>query len=432
MTHDWKLLLVCLVGIPTAVAAQQVELTGRPPGVEPLENHNSTGFPAPTTTPGQPIETRPPELASDTPAFPGQTRAPFRATVSFTTTTLTNKLTLPWSVAFLPSGKMLVTEKQGALRIVDAKGAISEPIKNVPAVHYAGQVGLLDVALDRHFATNHRIFLSYSEDVADDKTNIAIARAQLNEKRRELSDVTVIFRAAPAVPKGVGANQGGRIAIAEDGSLFVTIGDRSRSPPWEMAQRLDTHLGKIIHITPDGAPGPGNPFVRQPGALPEIWSIGHRSEEGLAFAPDGKLWETEHGPRGGDELNLIEGGKNYGWPIITHAIDYPGELINNGLTEKDGMEQPRYYWDPVIAPSGLAFYKGRLFPQWKDSVFVGALRGTMLDRLTLKDGKVLDEEPLLFDLKSRIRDVRIGPEGAVYVLTDDGLFLKLTPNFKVG
>jgi len=427
MKLAWNVLIAYLLTVSAVFAADPFELTGRPPGAEALQNRNSTGFPAPATTPGEPIETRPPELQTDKPAFPGQTRAPYRATVPFTTTIITDQLKSPWSLAFLPDGKMLITEKSGALRIVDAKGVISEPVKNVPAVHYAGQVGLLDVALDRHFVSNHRIFFTYSEDIADGKTNIAVARATLNERKGELSDVKVIFRAYPAVPKAVGANQGGRIAIGKDGSLFVTIGDRSRSPPWEVAQRLDTHLGKIIHITPEGAPGAGNPFIGKTGALPEIWSIGHRSEEGLAFAPDGKLWETENGPRGGDELNLIEAGKNYGWPVISHAIDYPGELIDNGLTEKAGMEQPRYYWDPVIAPSGLAFYKGNLFPQWKSSVFVGALRGTMLDRLTLKSGKVVDEEPLLYDLKSRVRDVRIGPEGAVYVLTDDGKFLKLTP-----
>jgi glucose/arabinose dehydrogenase len=421
------LLLAGLIAAPLAFAADPFELTGRPPGAPRLPGANSTGFPAPQMTPGKPIETRPPELEIDQPVFPGQTRAPYRATVPFTATMITDKLKAPWSLAFLPGGKMLITEKPGALRIVDAKGTISEPVKNVPAVHYAGQVGLLDVALDKSFATNHRIFFSYSEDVADDKTNIAIAQAILDEAKGELSGVKVIFRAFPAVPKGVGANQGGRLAVAADGSLFMTVGDRSSSPPWEVAQRLDTHLGKIIHITADGAPGPGNPFVGKAGALPEIWTVGHRSEEGLAFDAGGKLWEIEHGPRGGDELNLIEGGKNYGWPIISHSIDYPGQLINNGLTQKAGMEQPRYYWDPVIAPSGLVFYNADLFPQWKGSVFVGALRGSMLDRLTLKDNKVVDEEPMLLDLKSRVRDVRVGPEGALYVLTDDGKFLKLTP-----
>lgn len=240
--------------------------------------------------------------------------------------------------------------------------------------------------------------------------------------------------------KRLGGKTGGRIAIAPDGSLFVTIGDRSDSPPWDVAQRWDTDLGKIIHITADGAPAPNNPFLGKPGVLPEIWAIGTRSQEGLAFDPKtGRLWEIEHGPRGGDELNIIERGKNYGWPVITHGIDYPGTAIGEGITHKDGLEEPVYYWDPVIAPSGLAFYTGALFPQWQGSVFVGGLRGMMLDRLTIVNDKVVAEEPLLTDLNARIRDVRVGPDGAVYVLTDSGTsgmsystphtskLLKLTP-----
>jgi glucose/arabinose dehydrogenase len=222
--------------------------------------------------------------------------------------------------------------------------------------------------------------------------------------------------------------------------LFVTIGDRSDSPPWDVAQRLDTDLGKIIHITADGAPAPGNPFIGKSGALPEIWALGTRSQEGLAFDPKtGRLWEIEHGPRGGDELNIIEKGKNYGWPLVAHGIDYPGTAIGEGVTHKAGMDEPVYYWDPVIAPSGLAFYNADLFPQWKGSVFVGGLRAMTLDRLTIVNDKVVAEEPLLTDLHARIRDVRVGPDGAVYVLTDSGTgtvspntpptskLLKLTP-----
>jgi glucose/arabinose dehydrogenase len=313
------------------------------------------------------------------------------------------------------------------MRIRDVEGALSEPLSGVPTVLAVGQVGLLDVALDVRYADNHRIFFSYSEPVGESYSNIAIASARLDG--RALKDVKVIFRAKPALPaRLLSSNSGGRIAIGRDGNLFMTVGDRSKSPPWDMAQRLDTDLGKMIHITPDGDPAPGNPFIGKAGALPEIWSIGHRSEEGLAIDPaTGRLWETEHGARGGDELNTPEAGKNYGWPVITHGIDYPGQPIGEGIVQKEGMEQAHYYWDPVIAPSGLAFYTGNLFPQWKGSVFVGALRGQMLDRLTLVGDKVVAEEPLLVDLHSRIRDVRIGTEGAVYVLSDDGKLLKLTP-----
>jgi glucose/arabinose dehydrogenase len=426
----WLLTTVGLVvmSCTVAFADEPIEPTGRPPGVEPLASQNSRGFPAPNLTPGQPIETRPPELSTDKPAFPGQTRAPYRPTIPYKVTTLTDKLQKPWSLAFLPTGKILVTEKTGAMRLVDSAGALSAPISGLPPINYIGQVGLLDVALDPNFSANHRIFFSFSEPVGENDSNIAIAHAVLDEQALKLSDVTVIFRAKPAMPKqALASNAGGRIAIAKDGTLFAVIGDRSKSPPWTVAQRLDVHLGKIIHITLDGAPAPDNPFLGQAGALPEIWTLGHRSEEGLAFDSLGRLWENEHGPRGGDELNLVEAGKNYGWPLINHGLDYPGKVIGDGQTEKEGLEQPRYYWDPVIAPSGLAFYDGSLFPEWKGSVFIGALRGQMLDRLTISGTSVVDEEPLLVDLHARIRDVRIGPEGAVYVLTDDTRLLKLTP-----
>lgn len=385
------------------------------------------GVPGVALVPGRPVETRPPELDTDHPAFPGQTRAPYRRTAGYRVTVLTDKLKEPWSLAFLPDGTMLVTEKPGRMRLVTPEGGLSRPLSGVPAVNYLGQVGLLDVALDKDFKTNGRIFFSFSELLPGDRSNIAIASARLDEKRLLLEDVRVLFRARPALPRDQMPNEGGRLAIAKDGSIFATIGDRSGSPPWDVAQKLDTDLGKIIHIEPDGRPAPDNPFLDRRGALPEIWSLGHRSEIALVFAPDGRLWENENGPRGGDELNLIERGKNYGWPLITHGIDYPGEKIDGGLTEKAGLEQPRYYWDPVIAPSGMAFYDAELFPEWKGSVLIGGLRGERLDRLTVSGDRVLDEEPLLLELHARIRDVRVGPDGAVYVLTDDTRLLKLTP-----
>ncbi|HTK35932.1 MAG TPA: PQQ-dependent sugar dehydrogenase [Caulobacteraceae bacterium] len=410
--------------VPTLAAAQPPPSQTPPPPPPVAANRI---FPTPVMVPGQPIETRPPELSTDKPAFPGQTRAPYRPTAPYQVTVLTDQLKAPWALAFLPDSKMLVTERAGAMRIVDGKGTLSAPLGGVPKVSFQGQVGLLDVVVDPKFGTNHRIFFMYCEPVGQGDSQIVVARATLDQAAGTLKDLKVIFRAKPALPESENINAGGRIAVARDGNLFAIIGDRSRSPPWDRAQQLDTHLGKMVHITPDGAPVPGNPFASTPGALPEIWSLGHRSEEGLAFDPQGRLWETEHGPRGGDELNLILPGKNYGWPVIVHGIDYPGEKINGGLTEKAGMEQPRYYWDPVIAPSGLAFYNAGLFPQWKGSVLVGALRGVMLDRLTLSGDKVVDEEPLLVDWKNRIRDVRVGPEGAVYVLTDQGRLMKLTP-----
>ena len=420
-------LRLCAMALPFALAAQTPppapaqSAPFRPP-------QRIRPFPTPLTVEGQTFESRPPEKADDKPAFPGQTRAPYHATAPFSVTVLTDKLDYPWSLAFLPDGKILLTEKPGAMRILSPDGTLSGPLSGVPAVSFIGQVGLLDLALSPKFASDHRVFFTYSELAGEANSNIVVARGRLDEAAGALRDVTVIFRAKPDLPRTRSANQGGRIAIARDGNLFVTIGDRSQSPPWDMAQKLDNDLGKIIRITPDGAPAPGNPFIGKPGALPEIWSYGHRSEEGLTINPEtGELWETEHGPRGGDEINTPEAGKNYGWPVIVHGIDYPGDTIGKGITVHEGMEQPLYYWDPVIAPSGLAFYAGSLFPQWKNSLFVGALRGQMLDRLTLSGRKVVTEEPLLVDQHSRIRDVRMGPEGAVYVLTDDGKLLKLTP-----
>jgi glucose/arabinose dehydrogenase len=436
----WQLLtgagVTCLAILSASLAAQaqpapnpaQIgDPTGTPPGIAPMQNRNSTGFPTPRTMPGEPVETRMPEKLDDHPVFPGQTRAPYKASVPITVTTLTDKLKSPWSLAFLPDGNMLITEKGGTLRISDPEGSLSEPLTGVPKVLATGQVGLLDVALDPHFADNHRIFLSYSEPVGESYSNIAIASARLDG--HALTDVKPIFRAKPALPaRALSANSGGRIAIDRDGNLFATIGDRSKSPPWLMAQQLDTDLGKMIHITPNGDPAPNNPFIGKTGVLPEIWSSGHRSEEGLTVDPaTGRLWEVEDGPRGGDELNTPEAGKNYGWPVITHAIDYPGETIGEGIVEQPGMEQPHYYWDPVIAPSGLVIYHGKMFPQWEGNALIGALRGQMLDRVEIKDDKVVAEEPLLVDQHQRIRDVRIGPEGAVYVISDEGKLMKITP-----
>ena len=432
------------LGILVGLTLIPATLPGQTPPSATAPNGSAAGLPRPALVEGRPIEMRPTEKKDNAPAFPEQTRAPYHATAPFKVTTLIDNLHAPWSLAFLPDGKILVTERlPGTMRILDTNGALSDPLAGVSVVASATakDIGLLDVVLDPGFASNHRIFFSFFDFVDGTDSNTNVARARLDEATAALTDVTVIFRAQPAMPsKRLGGKTGGRIAIGRDGNLFMTTGDRSDSPPWDVAQRLDNHLGKIIHITPDGAPAPDNPFIGKPGVLPEIWAYGVRSPEGLTFDPGtGRLWQVDHGPRGGDELNIIERGKNYGWPVIVHGIDYPGNAIGEGITHKEGMEEPVYYWDPVIAPSGLAFYNGDLFPQWKNSVFVGGLRGMMLDRLTLANDKVVAEEPLLIDLRARIREVRVGPDGAVYVLTDSGTgsmspntpptsrLLKLTP-----
>jgi glucose/arabinose dehydrogenase len=416
---------------------------GAPPAAQPARSKNDVPLYAQLTwrrEEGKPIETRWPEKQDDAPDFPGQTRAPYHASVPYKVSVITDKLVRPWALQFLPDGKMLITQRQGQMVIVDSAGAISE-LKNVPEVVWGGgQGGLLDVALDRNFAGNRRIFFSYDEPAGPQKnvgngaqSRIVVASARLDEAGAALADVKVIFRSRPAISVNLyPTKQGSRIAIDREDNLYVTIGDRDSTklqpPAWNVSQDLSTHLGKIIKITADGLPAPGNPFIGQPDALPEIWATGVRSQEGLVFDDKGRLWEVEDGPRGGDELNIIEKGKNYGWPVVTHGVDYPGWVVNMGATHHSGMVDPRYYWDPTIAPSGLTFYHGNLFPAWKGSLLVGALRGTMLDRLTLSsDDKVVSEEPLLTELHQRIRDVRVGPDGALYVLTDTNSLLKITP-----
>lgn len=413
-THLITALCVCAI-LLSAVNAQTPRSQTAP---------EDTGSSTPAMTDGRPIERRPPEKSDDKPAFPEQTRAPYHASAPFRVTTLIDNLPAPWSLAFLPDPILLTERLPGSIRILDSKGVLSEPVAGVAALASpaAKDIGLLDVVLDPHFATNHQIFFTFYDFVDGTNSNTYVAKGQLDEAKYALTNAKVIFRSQPAMPsKRLGGKTGGRIAIAPDGSLFVTIGDSSDSPPWDVAQKLDNDLGKIIRITPEGAPAPDNPFIGKSGVLPEIWAYGTRSQEGLAFDPmTGRLWETEHGPRGGDELNIIKKGKNYGWPVIVHGIDYPGTAIGQGITHKEGMEEPVYYWDPVIAPSGLAFYTATLFPQWQGSVFVGGLRSMMLDRLTIVNDKVVAEEPLLTELHTRIRDVRVGPDGAVYVLTDSG------------
>jgi glucose/arabinose dehydrogenase len=380
------------------------------------------------TIEGEPVDRRKPELDTDHPVFAGQTRAPYHKTVDVAVTPIATGLDVPWAVEQLPSGRFLITEKAGRLRIVNKDGSTLHTITaGMPPVYFRGQAGLLDVALDRDVATNHRIFFTYVRVVDADTSALSVDSAILNEDAGTIASVTNIFQTAPFTNRAV-SQMGSRIAIdPKDGTLFVAVGDRSTGDPIPMqAQQTDNYLGKVIHITPEGKPAPGNPSI----GLPASWTMGHRTPQGLAFGPDGRLWEVEHGPRGGDELNLIEKGKNYGWPVIVHGINYPGTKIGEAIVEKAGLEQPRYYWDPIIAPSSLEFYRGNLFPQWKSSVLVGALSGQAIFRLELgKDDKVVNEEPLLMDLGARIRDVRVFTDGAVYVLTEcaNGKLLKVTP-----
>jgi len=376
---------------------------------------------------GPPEETAPPNVPSQTPAFQGQSRAPRLSTATiFRVATVASGLEDPWSLAFLPDGAMLVSERPGRLRIVTAKGAVSAPAAGAPKVASGGQLGLFGLALDPDFKANHRIYFAYAEPRAGG-SGLSVARAVLDEAAApRLTDLKVIFRAEPA-QKG-SANIGGRLAFAPDGTLFVTVGDRFTAR--DLAQALDNDLGKVVRITTEGAAPRDNPFAGRPGARPEIFSLGHRNGEALAVNPwTHEMWSVEHGARGGDEVNVIRRGRNYGWPVITYGEDYSGRPIGAGITQQAGMEQPLYYWDPVIAPSGMAFYDADLFPAWKGSLFVGGLAGERLSRLTLKGERVVGEEWLLTEQHERIRDVVVGPEGAIYLLTDNprGRVLKLVP-----
>ena len=341
--------------------------------------------------------------------------------------TVARGLVNPWALAFLPDGAMLVTERPGRMRIVTSQGQVSPPLEGVPDIWASGQGGLLDVVTDKSFAQNKTIYFCFAER-ADGSGRTAIARARLDDGKGRLNDVKVIFRQQG--PLSSGNHYGCRIVQADDGNLFATLGEHFTYR--DSAQSLGDHLGKVIRIAPDGSVPSGNPFAGRADARPEIWSYGHRNGQGLAINPaSGELWEIEHGPRGGDEVNVIAKGKNYGWPVIGYGVDYSGAKIHDS-TSKDGMEQPIKYWVPSIAPSGMAFYSGTLFPKWSGSLFTGALRGAMLVRLTLNGNTVTSEERLLQDLKERIRDVRQGPDGALWLLTDSsaGRILRVAPSAK--
>ncbi|MGE5802906.1 MAG: PQQ-dependent sugar dehydrogenase [Gemmatimonadota bacterium] len=336
--------------------------------------------------------------------------------------TLTDDLDHPWGLAFLPDGRMLVTERVGRLRIVAANGTLSAPIAGVPEVDADGQGGLLDVALAPDFAQSRTIYLSFAEPGEGGGSGTSVARARLGENR--LDNVQVIFRQEPKVRGG--AHFGSRLVFARDGTLFITTGDRQNRP---FVQDLSKLQGKVIRIRPDGTIPPDNPFVNRAGARPEIWSYGHRNMQGAALHPEtGQLWTVEHGARGGDELNAPKAGKNYGWPVITYGIDYSGARIGEGQ-RKEGMEQPVHYWDPSIAPSGLMFYTGDKFPNWKGNAFVGALGFQLVARLELDGERVRAEERLLEGFGQRIRAVVQGPDGYIYLLTDDddGRIVRLEP-----
>jgi aldose sugar dehydrogenase len=375
-----------------------------------------------------PIHSRAPNVPEFKAAFAEQTRAPERRSKqAFEVAVFASGIRSGWAFEFMPDGRILLSEKSGELRIIGSDGRRSPPISGLPPVDSGGQGGLLDVALDPDFATNSTIYWSFAEPrQGGNGTSLAKAVLRFDGAGARLESVQVLFRQQPTHDSNL--HFGSRIVFAPDGMLFLTTGERSDRETRVGAQDLGTHLGKVIRIRRDGSVPADNPFVSRAGALPEVWSYGHRNMQGAALDGQGRLWTIEHGPRGGDELNLIKPGVNYGWPVISYGIEYSGRKIGDGITARAGLEQPVYYWDPVIAPSGITFYDGDMFPEWKGNLFIASLLDMKLVRLELANDKVVGEEWLLRGRKQRIRDVKQAPDGSLYVLTEagDGALLRIS------
>lgn len=373
---------------------------------------------------GAPVETRKPN-STYKPAFAGQTRiAGVKTSTPYDAKVLSNDLRKPWGIAVLPDGRLLITEKEGTLRIATTAGVLSAPITGLPAVNSSGQGGLLGVTLDPDFATNRMVYWSFSEPLPDGNLT-AIGKGKLSADESRIENAAVIYRATPAY-KGT-LHYGGRILFDRSGNLFISTGERSDLQTRPLAQSLQAALGKVIRLTKDGKPAPGNPFLNDANARPEIYSWGHRNVQSLAIHPEtGDLWEGEFGPLGGDEINRISAGKNYGWPTITYGLEYSGAKVGDGITQKAGLEQPVYYWDPVLSPSGMTFYSGKGIAEWKNNLFIAGLNSTHIARLVIENNKVKGEERLLATEGQRFRDVHEGKDGALYAVTDQGRLYRIS------
>ena len=358
------------------------------------------------------------------PAFKGQTRVHgLKTATPYKVEKLAENMGRPWAIIPLPDGRLLISEKSGYMRIHNANGTLVKKITGFPEVLDRGQGGLLDVALDPGFANNKIIYWSYSEKYGTGNL-MAVAKGQLNEATGKIDNPVVIFRATPALNGGL--HFGSRLLFDKDGYLFVSTGERSNMEGRVQAQWLHSGLGKIFKLTTDGKPAPGNPFINQKNTMPEIYAYGIRNAQSLDIHPvTGDLWEAEFGPRGGDELNIIKAGKNYGWPVITYGIEYGSGTIGGGIQQKAGMEQPVYYWDPVLSPSGMAFYKGNAIPEWSNNLFIGGLSSAHIARLVIVNNKVVGEERLLADYNERFRDVAYN-NGMLYAVTDNGNLYRIS------
>jgi glucose/arabinose dehydrogenase len=371
----------------------------------------------------KPVETKP--ANSDyKPAFAGQTRiAGVKTTAAYKGTVLSDGLKQPWGITTLPDGRFLITEKGGTMRIASQDGKLSAAITGIPKVNSGGQGGLLGLTLDPNFTSNRMVYWVFSQSNPDGNLT-AVAKGKLSADEKTIENAQVIYRATPAHNSTL--HYGGRILFDKTGNIIFSTGERSDLETRPQAQFLNSSLGKIIRITPDGKAAPGNPFENRSDARPELYSYGHRNVQGLALNPaTGDLWETEFGPRGGDEVNLIKPGKNYGWPTITYGIEYAGPKVGEGIQQKEGMEQPVYYYDPVISPSGITFCSSDAIPEWKNNLFISALSGMHIARLVIKDDKVVGEERLLSDESQRFRDITQGKDGALYAVTDNGRLYRI-------
>ena len=358
------------------------------------------------------------------PAFAGQTRVGgMKTTTAYEGKMITDQLNKPWGIVSLPDGRFLVTEKGGTMRIVTNTGTIGQPISGIPAVNSNGQGGLLGLTLDPSFSQNRMVYWAFSENTADGNLT-AVAKGKLSANDQQMENVTVIYRALPAYNGNL--HYGGRVLFDKSGNLMVSTGERSDKVTRPQAQQLNSANGKVLRITTDGKPASGNPFLNNSNAKPEIYSYGHRNVQGLAFHPvTGDLWENEFGPRGGDELNRVEAGKNYGWPTITYGIEYSGDKVGDAIQQTAGMEQPVYYWDPVLSPSGMIFYTGDQIPEWKNNLFISGLNSNHIARLAITNNRVTGEERLLADEKQRFRDITQGTDGALYTVTDGGRLYRI-------
>jgi len=375
------------------------------------------------TTENEPVETKDP-VTDYAPAFKGQTRiAGVKTSSTYKGSVLTEDLNSPWGITSLPDGRLLITEKEGTMRIASPQGDLSEPITGLPEVDSRRQGGLLGLTLDPDFTNNRMVYWTFSQPVEGGNLT-AVAKGRLADDEKSIENAQVIYQATPAYDGAL--HYGSRILFDDTGNIIFSTGERSDLETRPQAQDLNSALGKIIRITKDGKPAPGNPFEGRDGARAEIYSYGHRNVQGLALHPTtGDLWDSEFGPQAGDEVNLVEPGKNYGWPIITYGIEYSGEKIGDAIQQQDGMEQPVYYWDPVISPSGITFYSSNVIPEWQNNLFIAALSGLHVARLVIEDNRVVGEERLLVEEAQRFRDITEGADGALYAVTDQGRLYRI-------